>query len=268
MIRKKKDAPRRNFVEEKSRILTDKSDVSTAENYKSIRTNIMFSMPKTEGGKIITVASSQPSDGKTTTSINLAITFAQTGAKVILLDCDLRKARVHRYLELQRGEGISNILCGFTELDDAIKKDVRKNLDCLTAGEIPPNPAELLESNEFEKLLSTLKERYDYIFIDTPPIALVTDAVIVMKRSAGVVVVVHQGVTAYDMLDFAMDKIQQISVKLLGVIMVGCEGQHGSYAYYRRNKYVYQYKKGYRYGYRYRYEDTDPSGEQSSIDHD
>lgn len=238
-----------------SRILTDQTDFTTIETYKSIRTSIMFSVPKSETGKVIVVTSSAPNEGKTTTAINLAITFAQMGAKVILLDCDLRKARAHKYLGLERMDGVSNVLCGFIELDKAIKRSVRENLDCLTAGAIPPNPAELLETEEFRMLLATLRERYDYIFIDTPPVTVVTDAVIAMKHSTGTVLIVRENYTTFDMLDDTMENLQKASAKILGVIMVDCDERSKRYGYYRRGKYgyKYKYKYGYKYGYKYNY---------------
>ena len=108
MSRKKKLAKAEN--ESLRRIINDETDFETVETYKSIRTNIMFSMAKSEQGKVIVITSSMPNEGKTTTSINLAITFAQMGAKVLLIDCDLRKARVHRYLDIERGKGLTNVL--------------------------------------------------------------------------------------------------------------------------------------------------------------
>lgn len=238
-------------VDEKQRILNDKSDFNVVEAYKSIRTNIMFSMPKTENGKVIVITSSIPGEGKTTTTINLALTFAQTGARVLLLDCDLRKSRTHRYLQMERTEGVSNVLCGFTTLDKAIKKNVRDGLDCLTAGEIPPNPAELIESEEFGKMISTLREKYDYIFIDTPPITVVTDAAVAMRQSDGTVVVVRQDLTTFDMLDETMENIDTTGTKIIGVIMLGSEEKHGKYGYYKNGKY------GYKYGYKYNYSYSD-----------
>ena len=239
-----------------NRVLTDQTDFNTIETYKSIRTNIMFSIPKTEKGKIIIVTSSAPNEGKTTTSINLAITFAQMGAKVIVVDCDLRKARVHKYLGLERLDGVSNVLCGFTELDKAIKYSVRENLDCLTAGAIPPNPAELMETDAFSDMLATLQERYDYIFIDTPPVTVVTDAVIAMKYSTGVVVVVRENYSIYDMLDETMETLQKADAKLLGIIMVDCDERTRNYKYYKRGRYgyLYKYRYGYKYGYKYKYD--------------
>lgn len=231
-------------------ILNDNTKFDTIETYKLIRTNIMFSMPKTERGKVIAVTSSSPGEGKTTTSINLAITFAQMGAKVLLMDCDLRKSRTHRYLQIEKKDGVSNVLCGFTEFDRAVKKNVRENLDCLTSGEIPPNPAELLGTEEFEKLIDEVSEKYDYVFIDTPPMTVVTDAAIVMKHSIGVVVVVKQNVTTFDILDLTMASISKAETNILGVIMVGSENKAKRYGYYKNGKYGYKYRSS-KYDYKY-----------------
>lgn len=224
-----------------ARILNESTDFDTVETLKSICTNIMFSIPKSDEGKVIVITSSSSGEGKTTTCTNLSITFAQTGAKVLLIDCDLRKARVHRYLQLDRADGVTNVLCGFSNLDKAIKKNVRPNLDVLTGGDVPPNPAELFESEAFREMIMELKKRYDYIIVDTPPLAVVTDAAIVMKYSTGVVVVVHRDVTTYDMLDITIGTIRKAEAKLLGAIMLGVEGKGKRYGYKRGNKYGYGY---------------------------
>ncbi len=248
---KKKKYSYKYQKEREERILNDKTDFDTIETFKAMRTNIMFSMPKTEGGKAIAITSPSPGEGKTTTSINLAITFAQLGAKVLLLDCDLRKPRVHRYLKLDRKNGVTNVLCGFSDFDKAVHRDVKENLDCLTSGEIPLNPAELLGTEEFVNLLAELKEKYDYIFIDTPPITLVTDAALIMEHCTGTAVVVRQDVTRYDMLDATMEVIQKIGVKVLGFVILGSAENMKKYNYYRRRNYNYKYgyKNSFKYGY-------------------
>ena len=241
-------------LDTENRVLNDDSSFVTVETYKDIRTNVRFSMPKTEKGKVIVITSAAPGEGKTTTSINLAITFAQMGAKVILVDCDLRKSRVHRYLKLDRKNGITNVLCGFSQLDKAIKRNVRENLDVLPSGETPPNPVELMETEEYGKLISELQEKYDYIFIDTPPITVVTDAAVAMKYSMGAIVVVRHNSTTFDMMDIAMEKIGATGVKVVGAIMVGSEEKRtmrGS----KSGKYGYKYK--YNYSYDYKYEDNE-----------
>ncbi len=225
------------------RIIDENTSFETVETYKTIRTNIMFSMPKSKSGKVIVVTGSMPSEGKTTTAINLAITFAQMGAKVLLADCDLRKPRIHRYLGIEKEDGVSNILCGFCDAQSAIKKDVRENLDCLTSGGTPPNPAELLESDEFTELLAQLKESYDYIFIDTPPTTVVTDAAIIFAQCSGVVVVIRQNITSFDLLDVTMDTISKANAKALGFVVLGTDEKRGKY--YGKGKYGYRYKYSY-----------------------
>lgn len=232
------------------RIISDKTNFDTIETLKSIRTNIMFSIPKSDEGKVIVVTSSSPSEGKTTTCTNLAITFAQMGAKVLLIDCDLRKSRVHRYLQLERKDGVTNILCGFTDFESAVKRNVRENLDVLTSGETPPNPAELFENEVFKAMLEQVQKEYEYIIIDTPPLAVVTDAAVIMKYSTGVVMIVHRNVTTFDLLDVAMDSIAKTGARLLGAVMLGVEPKTKRYGYYRKlgYKYSYSYKNSWHYG--------------------
>lgn len=223
------------------RILSENSDFNTVETFKSIRTNIRFSLPKSEGGKVICVTSSAPGEGKTTTVINLAITHAQMGAKVLLVDCDLRKSTVHKYLQIKRHEGVTDILCGFTDFDSAVRKNVRPNLDILTAGEVPPNPAELLETDTYTELIEQLKTKYDYIFIDTPPTTIVTDAILVTRHCTGTVVVVKENITTFDLLDETMSTLKKASAKVIGVIMLGVNQKGKKYGYYKNRK-NYEYK--------------------------
>lgn len=252
----KKQSKKTFDVNAANRILHDGSSFSTVETFKAIRTNVMFSMPKTENGKVIVVASAAPGEGKSTTTINLAITFAQIGAKVVIVDCDLRKPRIHRYLELERKSGLSNVLCGYAELESVIKHNIREDwkMDVITAGETPPNPAELLESEEFGKIIDKLRKSYDYIFIDTPPVTVVTDAVVVMKHSVGVVLVVKQNYTTFDALDATVNLLRSSDVKILGSVLLGVDEKSKRYSYYRKGKYGYKY--GYGYGREYKYEDT------------
>jgi len=167
----------------------------------------------------------------------------------------LRKARVHRYLELDRCDGVSNILCGFTELEHAVKTNIRENFDVLTAGEIPPNPVELLESSEFFNLIENLKNTYDYVFIDTPPVTVVTDAVVVAKRCEGIVLVIRENKTTFDMLDNTIDFIGKSGARIIGAVMVGDESKVKKYKYYKNKRYGHGYAKGYGYNYNYYYGD-------------
>lgn len=241
-------------------ILGINSDFAVVEAYKNIRTNIMYSMPQTSAtqnkeGKVIVVTSPSAGEGKTTTCINIAITFAQLDKRILLIDCDLRKPKIHKYLQLDSmfrnnknaeddknknlRNGISEVLCGFDSLDSVIKQSVRTNLDVITAGGTPPNPVELLQSVEFTKCIKVLKNVYDYIIIDTPPISVVTDAVAVSKLSDGVVLLVKKEYSTYDLVDVALEKLNKAEANILGAVMI--DSKDGSY-----------FGGGYKYGYKYR----------------
>lgn len=232
-------------------IISDSTSFSTLESYKTARTNIMFSLPKTDDGKIILISSSVPAEGKTTTSINLAHTFAQTGAKVLLVDCDMRKPRVHRYLKISKDIGLSNVLCGFCSIDDAIQKNVFGDMDCIPVGEIPLNSAELLMSEEMKKLLTELSKRYDYVFIDTPPIMTVTDAMIIAPLVSGVVIVIRQNLSSFDMVDRTVEVLRRSNIKILGFLMNNVEKTKTT-RYYKSRRYGYN---GYTYSYSNEYTD-------------
>lgn len=227
--------------QERSLILNPDTDFDTVETYKAIRTNIMFSMPKTDKGKIVAVTSAAPNEGKSTTTVNLALTFAQMGAKVILVDGDLRKSRVHRYINVPRGDGVTNVLCGFSTLEDTIRHNVRDGLDILTAGAVPPNPAELLASEEYERMIARLREMYDYVFIDTSPIPVVTDASFIVRSSDGAVIIVRQDITTYDQFETALEYTKQTGTKVLGVILLGVREKNRKYYYSKHGKYASRY---------------------------
>lgn len=247
-VKKRKDK-KKHIHNENDRIINDTTDFDTVETYKAIRTNIMFSVPKQDKGKVIVVTSASPGEGKTTTSINLALIFAQMGVKVLLIDCDLRKPRVHRYMELERGIGVSNIICGYSEVENAIHRDVQEHLDVITAGDIPPNPAELFENQNFGKMIEHLQNEYDYIFVDTPPITVVTDAIVAMKNCTGAILVARQSVTITDLFSIAVAEAKKSKVKILGAIFHDSKEKQSKRNYYQRGKYGYKYK--YNYNYRY-----------------
>lgn len=259
-------------LDENDKIIDDTTDFDTVETYKAIRTNVMFSLPKQDRGKVIAVTSASPGEGKTTTSINLALIFAQMGVNVLLVDCDLRKPRVHRYLGLERGIGVSNVICGYSTVDNVIHKDVRDHLDVITAGDIPPNPAELFENQSFAKMIEQLQSEYEYIFIDTPPITVVTDATVVIKNCTGAILVARQGVTITDLFAMAVAEAKKSNVKILGAIFHDSKDKHakhnyyimGKYGYRDKYKYIYKYKYNYNYHYGDEVESTDNSKKKKS----
>ncbi len=227
----------------RARILNKKSRFDVVEAYKALRTNIIFTLPQ-KGCKKIIIASSFEAEGKSTNSLNLAITFAQNGSKVLLIDCDLRRPSQGKLLDMtSEKEGLSNLLVGLVPLENVIKKTEHENLEVIFAGSTSPNPAELLGSEAMEKLLEDLSEKYDYILLDTPPVNVVADTIILSRLADGVLLVVRQGITEKDSVSDAVSKLKFANAKLLGFILNGrMNKQSSSYAkyhryYYNRSKY-------------------------------
>mgnify|MGYP002527121132 FL=1 len=231
-------------------ILNDNTDFSIVEAYKSTRTNLEYALAAEEGCKKIIFTSAMPSEGKTTSCINTAITFALAGAKIVLIDADLRKPKVHMCLELENATGFSNYLAGFAELDDVIQH-CKNGLDVITSGQIPPNPSELLVSPRMEKALLKLSEKYDYVIIDAPPVNIVSDAVSMSKFVTGVAVVVKEDFTTHDALKKALSNLEFANAKILGFILNDVMAPRGYYSKY------YKYRYHYKYNYRYKYSNYD-----------
>lgn len=190
------------------------------EAYKLVRTNLLFALA-TQKSKGIVVSSALPGEGKSTTCMNLGITLAQTGAKVLLMDGDLRKPSLHKLFSLPNHGGFSNLLVGFKKLEDVIHPKVEPGLDLLTSGTLPPNPSELLGSTAMQLLLEELSQRYDYILMDSPPVNVVADAVILSHLAAGILLVARQNYCTYRAFEKAVYNIQLVKGNILGVILNG-----------------------------------------------
>ena len=190
------------------------------EAYKSLRTNILFSIPAEENrAKKILFTSANPGDGKTTVSVNIAITFAQADMKVIVVDADLRKPTTHKYFGLSSKKGLSNILSGQCGLEECIQSvpDV-ENLSIITSGILPPNPSELLAGKHVEKLFEKLDEMFDVIVIDTPPVTVVSDALALCNKVDGVLIVTSHNKTAYPEVQEAVKSLKFAEAKILGIV--------------------------------------------------
>lgn len=245
---------RQSTADSMKAIIDDAAPFVIKETYKTARTNIIFSVSGTvkSGCKMIAITSANPGEGKTTTSLNLAITFAQTGARVLIVDCDLRKPRLHRYIGIKKNVGISTLLSGQVKIEDVVHKNARPGLDVIASGEIPPNPAELLASEAMKALVDELSDRYDYIFFDTPPVTVVTDASALSTLVDGVIVVVRQNYTDHESLSMALNLLSIASAKILGFFVNDVVTKRGGY-HYSRYRYKYGYKYAYKYGYKYDY---------------
>ena len=203
-----------------------------AEAYRTLRTNIQFS--KTDGQlKTILFTSSGPGEGKSTTIANTAVALAQSGKRVILMDCDLRKPVQHKIFG-KRNRGITNILVEDDCPDDYLQDTEVDNLRLLTSGPIPPNPSEILCSRKMQELMDYLKNQVDYLIIDAPPVIAVTDACVLASKVDGVTLVVDSGTVRPEMTQKAKELLVKANGHLLGVILnrVEIEEEHAYYYYY------------------------------------
>jgi capsular exopolysaccharide synthesis family protein len=244
--------------------LTDKNvPFYIVESYKSIRTNIMFSLSTVEK-KIFAVSSANPGEGKSTTSANIAIAMAQGGNRVLLIDADMRKAVQHKIFGLKNKKGLSYAISKMSRLDDCIQKNVMENLDVMTAGPIPPNPSELLASENMTAMMEKLIQEYSVIIIDTPPINVVTDAMELAKNISGIIMVLRYAKTTTEDVDDAVKKLDFAQMNTLGFILNDIKSAHHG-RYYSKYKYKdkYYYKKGYGYGYGYGYYGRKPDSDSS-----
>ena len=225
------------------KLTDDDIPFSVIESYKSVRTNIMFSLSTTEN-RIFAVSSPDAGDGKSTTSSNIAIALSQSDSKVLLIDADMRKAVQHKVFQLNNKKGLSTAISRQHKLEECIQRNVMKNLDVMTSGPIPPNPSELLASDRMTEILNELSSQYSVIVIDTPPVNIVTDTMELAKNLSGIILVLQYGKTTRDDVDEALKKVDFAQMNLLGFILNGIKTKHSG-RYYSK----YAYKKGYGYYY-------------------
>ena len=240
-----RDSSKRRSARPRRKLITDENiPFNIVEGYKSIRTNIVFALG-TAPRKTIIVSSAAPHEGKSTTAANVALAFAQISGRVLLIDADLRKPVLHRTFVADNSTGLSTLIISMSTIDDSIRRHVMGDLDLLPSGPLPPNPSELLASAQFETLLSMLSQRYDYIIIDTPPMNVVSDA-LVMRGVGGIMLVARYAQATYEELSEAMKKVSLSGANMLGFILNDVE-RHPA-GYYRYGRYGY-YRYGYSYGY-------------------
>lgn len=221
-------------------ILNEKVPFNYVESYKSIRTNVLFSLGTVER-KIIAVTSSSPDEGKSTVSINLAMALAQSGKKVLIIDADLRKPVLHRMMKMENKSGLSTAIIDVTPFPSAVKTNVIPNLDLLTSGPTPPNPSELLATKNFRKIIDQAEKLYDYIIIDTPPINVVSDCMVMTDIFSGILLVLRYKKTTYNDVSEAMNTVKLANANLLGFI-INDVNPKGLNTYYRS---YYAYRDSY-----------------------
>jgi protein-tyrosine kinase len=206
-----------------------------SEQYRTIRTNIQFSSVD-ESIQTIMVTSSGPEEGKSTTVANLAVVFAQTGKKVLLIDADLRKPTVHYTFQVDNLSGLTNVLTKQATMEEAVNETKVENLFVLTSGPIPPNPAELLGSKAMDELLVSSLETYDIVIFDTPPVLAVTDAQILANKCDGTILVVNSGKTEIEPAVKSKELLLSSKGKLLGVVLNQKNANDSQYYYYYGRK--------------------------------
>nr|WP_304220094.1 CpsD/CapB family tyrosine-protein kinase [Fredinandcohnia onubensis] len=234
MVRKKSN--RKQFQLQNRSLVTmlnPKSPIS--EQYRTIRTNIEFSTVD-EDMRLIMVTSSGPGEGKSTTTNNIAVVFAQQGKKVLLVDSDLRKPTVHYSFRVDNHNGLTNVLTKQEKLEHAIRETDQENLYVLPSGPIPPNPAEMLGSKAMDQLLNDVKDLFDVVVFDTPPVLAVSDGQVLANKLDGVVLVVSSGKTETEAALKAKETLMNSKAKLLGVVLNNIKRTESQYYYYYAQK--------------------------------
>lgn len=226
-------------------LISADSRSSLAEAYRHLRTSILLSTAG-HAPKSLLVSSSLPSEGKSTIATNTAISLAQTGKKVVIIDADMRRPRLHSIFNMKNGEGLSSLLASEItegEIAASVKQDDKSRLFVMTSGPIPPNPAELIGSEQMVKLLRLLQTKFDHIVIDSPPIASFTDGVLIASMVDGVILVVHAGRSSRQVVRRSRQMLQEIGAKIFGVVLnnVNLNNKDNYYyyqSYYHRSNYT------------------------------
>ncbi len=233
-------------------------EFTATEQYKLIRANLDFTLPDDGKCPVIGVTSSMRGEGKSTTAINLAYVFAEKGSKVLLIDGDLRIPSVAKKLEIESTPGLSDLLRGRGAQISEFKTCLLDNWFVLPSGDIPPNPSELLGSNRMANVLSTLREAFDYIIIDLPPVNLVSDAVAISSMISGMIVVIREEYTEKKDLERCFRQLKLSNVNILGCVLNVAKHGGRSYGKYRKYRY-YKYYKYYQY---YQHYESVPEGKK------
>ncbi len=232
----KKRNQKKKQVNEQKLVLTENSPWPVQEAYKALRTNIMFSLPGSQS-KVIGVTSTMQHEGKTINAVNVAISFSQLGKKVALIEGDLRLPTVSKRLGCRSVPGLTDVLVGECPLTDAMRSLVKSGkLTVIPAGNLPPDPTWLLQSNQMKVLLEGLRKIYDYIFIDLPPVITVADALILAPLLDGYLLVVRDQETEYRAVTDTLDQLRLAKAKVIGIVYNDAE-QSGNGKYYKHGYY-------------------------------
>lgn len=218
-------------------------DFTAREQYKLLRANLNFVLSAENKGHVIGVTSSIRGEGKSTTSINLAYVLAQAGHQVLLIDGDLRLPSIGKKLEMNHSIGLTDLLIGKGAKISEFQSGLLKNLFVILSGAIPPNPSELLGSRRMETVLNNLKESFDYIIVDLPPVNIVSDAMSISHLLDGIIVVMRESYTRKKDLDACLSQLELANAKILGCVTTCSSRTSGAYGKYKKYKYYGRYGK-------------------------
>ncbi|RPJ36997.1 MAG: polysaccharide biosynthesis tyrosine autokinase, partial [Chloroflexi bacterium] len=233
-----------NYEEpEDGRLITQAQPRSpVAEAYRGLRTNVQYASVDNPLRTLL-VTSPAPGDGKTSVVANLATVMSQAGKQVTVVDADLHRPRVHSAFKLDSRPGLSSLFIKpEIYLNGSLQATASEKLRVVAAGELPPNPSELLGSNKMREILSTVLERSEMVLVDTPPVLSVTDAVVLAPMVDGVLIVVKPGITHMSALKVAVEQLRYVGANIIGVVINGIESSGGRYGYYYKSYYYKQYK--------------------------
>jgi polysaccharide biosynthesis transport protein len=207
-----------------------------AEFCRAIRTNLLFMSPD-KPLRTILVTSSGPQDGKTTSAINVASAMAESGSRVLLVDADMRRPRVHKAFGVNNGVGLSSLILGEGQLSDAIKQTEVPNLSVLTCGPVPPNPAELLHTKRFEEIFEQLSKQYDRVIFDSPPIGIVSDGVVLSTKVDGTLLVLRSAKTSRDQAMRILRMLRSVNARIFGAVVNNVDLKAHAFGYYDYQRY-------------------------------
>lgn len=249
-LRNRKNKDKKKLSTRREYLLNKDSAFDVTEAFRNLKASLSVSIPAHNGGSIITVTSSYPEDGKTTVTANLALMFANSDAKILLVDADIRKGRIHKYFQAKSTPGLSDYLSGLVSLEDILHvSNVSENLYYIPCGTHSPKPYELLESEKMSQFLEQLRNDFDYIIVDTPPILLVSDAIAVAPKTDGVVLVCRHNLSYVSDLERSVSMLNFAKANILGLVVNDYHapqgkiygGYHGYY-HYTKYSYAYSYK--------------------------
>lgn len=241
---KKKKNNKTGIFNPKKMLLSDKSAFSVKEAYKTLRTNVMFSLPGKDS-KCVGIVSPDRGDGKSSIAINLAISFSQINKRVIIVDCDLRLPTIASKLGIDGTPGLSNFLSGNQEIErPLIRRSTEFGIDIMTAGDIPPDPTALISSKQMDDFIALLKKYYDYIILDFPPVTIVSDAVSISSIVDGYLIVIRHNESQYSKIVEMLRQMNFADAKVIGFVYNGKE-EHKKY--YKKGKYSKYYSNYYYY---------------------